>query len=147
MQRHSHHTVHCPTQPPSHQHFCRYLDSATAFYRWASGICRGISYVLISNRHQFIDININTSIGPSRTWRLIDLPNGDSRGRTAGCSLVSIPRMHFFLPIPTYFSQCFRQCFFRRIFNISRGSWSHPSLLFKNRWTKKFKTYKDFTNL
>jgi len=73
--------------------------------RWASGICRGISYVLISNYHRVIDISINTSIGPSCTWRLSDIPNGDSRGRTAGCSLMSMPRTRLlrqmsFLPLP-----------------------------------------------
>jgi len=74
MQRHSHHTVHWPTQSPSHQHFCRYLDSATALSRWGSGICMGIRFVLIPNHHRVIDISINTSIGPSCTWRLSDLP-------------------------------------------------------------------------
>jgi len=44
MQRHSHHTVHWLTQPPSHQHFCWfgwYMDSATALSWWASDILQG----------------------------------------------------------------------------------------------------------
>jgi len=75
------------------------MDSANALYRWASGICRGISDVLIPNHHRVIDISINTSIGPSCTWRLSDLPNGGSRRRTAGCSLMSMPRTHVKNPI------------------------------------------------
>jgi len=55
-------TVHWTTQPPSHQHFCQYLDSANALSRWASGICRGIPYVIIPNHHRVINISINTSI-------------------------------------------------------------------------------------
>jgi len=36
--------------------------------------------------------SISTSIGSSCPWRLIDLPNGDSRGRTARC--IQCPRLN-----------------------------------------------------
>jgi len=71
-------------------------EHATALSRWASGICRGISYKLIPNHHRLIGISTNTSNGPSCKWRLCDLrsPTVTYLMVTAevGCSLMSTPR-------------------------------------------------------
>jgi len=67
---------------------CTFPDEFQAFAGAFSYALKGT----ISNYHRVIDIAINTSIGASCACRLSDLPNGDSKGRTAGCSLMSMHR-------------------------------------------------------
>jgi len=57
--------------------------------------CRGIYFLLketIANHRWVIDISAKASIWPSCTWRLGDLPNGDSGSKAVRCSLMSMPR-------------------------------------------------------
>jgi len=79
MQRHLHRIRHWLTQPPSRQHFCRYVVIWTALSSWASGILLGhflfIRGDIIVNYNRILCISTNTSIGPSCNWKHSELPN------------------------------------------------------------------------
>jgi len=57
LQQHSYHIGHWPTQLLNHQHFGRYMDSASALSRW---IFRNISASgILSSQHQFYPYHNN----------------------------------------------------------------------------------------